>query len=152
MKKYNLQGSMTVEMSFLMPIILFLIMGCVFAVFYYHDKNILSGAAYETAVVGSTKAREREGLREGELETLFYQRARDKCIMFVHLQVSVKVEKDGIEVTAGASRKFMKVSVVKRAAITEPEKKIRDLRRLKGKNDEGKFKRNVFVKKGRSDC
>ena len=41
------RGSMTVEMSFLMPMILFLIMGCILAVFYYHDKNILSGAAYE---------------------------------------------------------------------------------------------------------
>ncbi|MBP3469913.1 MAG: pilus assembly protein, partial [Lachnospiraceae bacterium] len=49
-------------MSFLMPMILFLILSCILAVFYYHDKNIISGAAYETAVVGSTKAREREGV------------------------------------------------------------------------------------------
>ena len=73
-KKYKLQGSMTVEMSFLMPMIMFLIMGCILAVFYYHDKNILSGAAYETAVVGSTKARAKDGIKEGELEMLFYQR------------------------------------------------------------------------------
>ena len=66
MKDYKVQASMTVEMSFLMPMILFLIMGCILAVFYYHDKNILSGAAYETAVVGSTKAREKEGIKEGE--------------------------------------------------------------------------------------
>ena len=32
-KKYKLQGSMTVEMSFLMPMIMFLIMGCILAVF-----------------------------------------------------------------------------------------------------------------------
>jgi TadE-like protein. len=132
MKDYKVQASMTVEMSFLMPMILFLIMGCIFAVFYYHDKNILSGAAYETAIVGSTKAREKEGIKEGELETLFYQRAKDKCIMFVNLQVSVKAGKDEIEVVAGASRKYMKISVAKRAAVTEPEKKIRDLRRIKG--------------------
>ena len=81
-KKYKLQGSMTVEMSFLMPMIMFLIMGCILAVFYYHDKNILSGAAYETAVVGSTKARAKDGIKEGELEMLFYQRAKDKCIIF----------------------------------------------------------------------
>ena len=56
---------MTVEMSFLMPMILFLIMGCILAVFYYHDKNILGAAAYETAVVGRTKARENDGVETG---------------------------------------------------------------------------------------
>lgn len=55
--------------------------------------------------------------------------------MFARLQVSVKVEKDEIEVIAGASRKYMSISVIKRAAVTEPEKKIRDLRRLKGEED-----------------
>ena len=49
----------TVEMSFLMPIIMLLIMSSIYAFFYYHDKNIIAGAAYETAVVGSNKAREK---------------------------------------------------------------------------------------------
>ena len=56
-----LKGSLTVEMSFLMPMILFLIMGCILAAFYYHDKLILTGAAYETAVAGSTEAVRRQG-------------------------------------------------------------------------------------------
>lgn len=133
MKDYKVQASMTVEMSFLMPMILFLIMGCILTVFYYHDKNILSGAAYETAVVGSTKAREKDGVKEGELETLFYERVKNKCIMFVRPQVSVNVEKEEIEIIAAASRKYMKISVSKKAAITNPEKKIRDLRRFRRK-------------------
>ena len=132
-KDCKLQGSMTVEMSFLMPMILFLIMGCILTVFYYHDKNILSSAAYETAVVGSTKAREKDGVKEGELETLFYERVKNKCIMFVCPQVSVNVEKEEIEIIAAASRKYMKISVSKKAAITNPEKKIRDLRRFRRK-------------------
>lgn len=126
----TVQGSMTVEMSFLMPMILFLIMGCILAVFYYHDKNILSGAAYETAVVGSTKAREKDGVKEGELETLFYQRAGDKCILFPRQQVTITVTEDEIEVTVNALRRYMGISVVKRAAVTEPENYIRDIRRI----------------------
>ena len=128
MNKFHVQGSMTVEMSFLMPMVLFLIMGCILTVFYYHDKNILSGAAYETAVVGSMKTREKDGIKDRELETLFYQRTKGKCILFVHTQVSVKLEKEEIEVIARASRKYMKVSIIKRAAITEPERKIRKWR------------------------
>ncbi len=127
----GVRGSITVEMSFLMPMILLLIMGCILAVFYYHDKNILSGAAYETAVVGSTKAREKDGVKTGELENLFHQRVGRKCILFSDVRASVVISADETEVTATALRKHMKVSVSKRAAITKPEKYIRDLRRLK---------------------
>lgn len=130
MGKYRMQGSMTVEMSFLMPIILFLIMGCILAMFYYHDKNILSGAAYETVVVGSTKAREKDGVEERELETLFYQRAKGKCIIFAQPQAVVRIGEKEIEVTAQASRRYMKVSILKRAVVTEPEKYIRNRRRI----------------------
>ncbi len=125
------RGSMTVEMSFLMPMILFLIMGCILAVFYYHDKNILSGAAYETAVAGSTKAREKGGVTKEELEQLLQDRVRGKCILFSGVQAAATVGKDEIEVTAAASGKGMKVSVSKRAAVTDPEKYIRNMRRLK---------------------
>lgn len=72
LKKVN--GSMTVEMSLLMPIILFLILSCILTVFYFHDKNIIAAAAYETSVVGSTKMREAEGVDEGELTALFAER------------------------------------------------------------------------------
>ena len=77
-----LKGSMTVEMSFLMPIILLLIMSSILASFYFHDKNILAGAAYETAVAGSTKMREKDKVTEGELKSLFRERAGKKCILF----------------------------------------------------------------------
>lgn len=83
-------------------------------------------------MAGSTKAREKDGVKEGELETLFYQRARNKCVLFATPQVTVRVKEDEIEVRASASRKYMKVSIVKKAAVTKPEEHIRDLRRLNG--------------------
>lgn len=128
--KRRVQGSMTVEMSFLMPMLLLLIMGCILAVFYYHDKNILSGAAYETVVVGSTKAREKGGIEAGELEALFSQRVGNKCILFSRTRAVVTVEDDEIEIVASASRKWMEVSVMKKAAVTEPERYIRNMRRF----------------------
>lgn len=134
MRQTLLKGSLTVEMSFLMPMILFLIMNCILAVFYYHDKNILSGAAYETAVVGSTKAREKDGVTEEELKSLFQQRVQNKCILFAGSDAVIDVGEDEITVTVTASRRRMQLSVIRRAAVTEPEKYIRDIRRWKGNN------------------
>lgn len=127
----RLNGSMTVEMSFLMPVILLLIMGCILTVFYFHDKNILAAAAYETAVVGSTKAREPEGVDAGELQALYAERVNGKCILFPGSSASIRVEQKEIEVQAAAAKGRFKLSVLKRAAITEPEKYIRDKRRIK---------------------
>ena len=122
----------TVEMSFLMPMILLLIMSSILGVFYYHDKNIIAGAAYETAVVGSTKAREGTGVEREELEALFYERTGNKCILFDRIQVSVSVSNEKIEILGTGTSGGMSVSVLKCMPVTEPEKRIRDIRRLKG--------------------
>lgn len=63
-KKHALNGSFTVEMSLLMPMILFLVMGCVLACFYYHDKNIIAGAAYETLLSEVRKPEKRTEYRK----------------------------------------------------------------------------------------
>ncbi len=126
-----LNGSMTVEMSFLLPIILLLIMSSILAAFYFHDKNILSGAAYETAVVGSTKIREREQISSGELETLFRERIGRKCILFADSSVKAQIGKQEICVEAAAHKGRFGISVIKKAAVTEPESRIRDKMRIK---------------------
>lgn len=130
-KGRRLKGSMTVEMSFLLPIILLLIMSSILATFYFHDKNILSGAAYETAVVGSTKMREREQISPGELEVLFRERVGRKCILFAGSSVKVQIGKQEICVEATAHKGRFGISVIKKAAVTQPEDDIRDKRRIK---------------------
>lgn len=126
-----LRGSMTVEMSFLMPIILMLIMSSIFASFYFHDKNILAGAAYETAVVGSTKMREKDKVADSELKELFRERVGRKCILFAGNIVEVNIGKQDICVTATVHKGRFSVSVMKKAAVTKPEEYIRNVRRLK---------------------
>ncbi len=126
-----LKGSMTVEMSFLIPIILLLIMSSILASFYFHDKNILAGAAYETAVAGSTKMREKDKVTEGELKSLFRERAGKKCILFAGSSVSASIGKSEICIKASARKGRFGLSVIKKAAVTDPENHIRDVRRVK---------------------
>lgn len=111
--------------------IMFLVMGCILAVFYYHDKNVLSGAAYETAVAGSTRMRERDGIDEGELEALYAERTEGKCILFAGSSAQVSVGEKEIVVEATAQKGRFMLSVLKKAAVTDPEKYIRDRRRMK---------------------
>lgn len=127
----RLKGSFTVEMAVIMPMILFLILECVLVFFYYHDKNILAGAAYETAVVGSTKAREEEGLESGELEQLFQERIRGKCILFPRGEARVQMTEDYVVVQVNAVRSGMKIDLAYQAAVTDPEREIRKKNQLR---------------------
>lgn len=125
----------TVEMSYLMPLIVLLMVSSILGIFYYHDKNIISGAAYETAVVGSTKVRQKGGVKEDELRALFEERIKGKCILFDRVAVSVSVDRDELRIAGTGTRRGMKVSVLRRMNITDPEKKIRDIRRVKKLGD-----------------
>lgn len=134
MKPYvrTYRASMTIEMSVLMPMILTIVMLSILTAFYYHDKNILQGAAYETVVVGSTKMRERDIPTESKLKTLCEERIGRKCILFGRTQVNVLIEEEEIKVNIIANKRWFSLKIEKKAKVTEPEKKIRDVRRLKG--------------------
>ena len=126
------KGSMTIEMAYIMSVIFLVFFLSVTGIFYYHDKNIISSCAYETAVVGSVKAREKDGIEEEALNAAFQERIDGKCILFAGAQAQISVEEDEIAVAATARKGKMKVFVRQLARVTEPEKYIRDVRRVKG--------------------
>ena len=73
----------------------------------------------------------KSGTDAAELETLFQSRVNGKCILLSTIQGQVTVEGDEVCVRAQGTWRKMKVSVEKRAAITEPEKKLRDIKKIK---------------------
>lgn len=121
----KLKGSTVVEMAYLMPVVLLCWMAVIFALFYYHDKNIIGGAAYETAIVGSEEWRWKKEIEDGKMEQYFQKRIENKLIFFDTVSVETVVVKDEFEVTAGAQKRKCSVSVKRSAALTVPEEKIR---------------------------
>lgn len=133
MVKRRCGGSTVVEMAYLMPVVLLTWMLIIFALFYYHDKNILAGAAYETAVVGSELLREEKNVPEEKLEQYLQDRIRGKMLFFEGANVEANIGESEIIMRVHASTKGLEVSTEKRAAVTEPEKKIRKMKILKQK-------------------
>lgn len=128
--KKEFSGMITVEMAYIAPFILFVFFLSVMGIFYYHDKEVISACAYEAAVVGSTKMRERDGVADGTVMEAFEERVNGKCILFGEVQSSVQVSEERIVVNASASKGKMRMSVTETASVTEPETKIRKQRRL----------------------
>ena len=123
-------GSLTVEAALLMPLVGLLLVSSILLFFYFHDKNIISSCAYETAVIGSTKAREKDGVEASLLDQAFQERMQGKCIFFPGARADIRVGDEEVTVTASAARGYFRLQVVQRAAVTEPEDHIRRMRRI----------------------
>lgn len=130
MKRLQLKGSLTIEASLVIPLVFLIIMELITSFFFYHDKNILNGAAYETAVVASAKMREKDSITEEELTAYCKERLEGKCILLIGFQINVTIGKKEVTVNITARKGKRAVHVEKRAPVTEPEKRIRDMRRL----------------------
>ncbi len=123
-------GMITVEMAYIVPVILFVFFLSVMGIFYYHDKQVIAACAYDAAVTGSTKAREKNGVTAGTVGAVFEERVHGKCILFGEVCGSAQVSDEQIVVKASAAKGKLRAAVMETASVTEPETKIRKYRRL----------------------
>lgn len=66
------KGSFTIELACLMPLILLILIGCIYLCLYVHNRTWLTAAAYESAIIGS-----REMLvKDGTPQTAAYARGK----------------------------------------------------------------------------
>lgn len=127
-KRYR--ASMTVETAYLMPLFFLIFILIMRMTFYFHDKTILYGAAYETASKGVEKSR---GDVNGDfsLQEYFRKRLGRKMIYFGYADENITVDEEEIVVEASAWRKRMGISVCVKMPVTKPEKQIRMIQGLK---------------------
>lgn len=122
--KKDMKASTVIEMSYIMPVFLFLFLLIMYTVFYYHDKAVLNGAAAETAVLGAQAERRKE-TKEYDLEKIFHERTEGKLIFLTGANVTVQKDEKEITVSVSAQKNLMRMSICQKAAIVNPEEKIR---------------------------
>lgn len=120
----RVKGSTTVEMALLMPMIFLVFLLVVRTTFYYHDKSILNGIAYETLTVAVQTARNPKP-EEADVEAFCREKAQGKLIYFSSPEVSLESTKEMAKIQITASRGKMKIRVLRQAKVPHPEKKIR---------------------------
>ncbi len=116
----RLKGSFTIEASMLLPIILFLVATIITVLFYWHDRNVLKGLAYEVATVGTERVGDVKELENYGMELL-----EGKMLWFPAATVRVKKEESQLQVAVWAEYRGMSVRVETSMPITTPEKTIR---------------------------
>jgi hypothetical protein len=124
-KLREVRGSATIEMAYIAPMTLFIIMSIITIVFYFFDKNIIIGGALETATIGAQLERQEVVEMQLELEDVFSERVENKLIMFRDYEISVEQSSSRVTVKVRSSKGPKEISVVQSANILRPERRIR---------------------------
>ena len=122
--KCRIRASSTIEAAVVMSAALLCLLLIMFTGFYFHDVNILAGAACESAQV----AGEWERMEENRsAEAYFQKRIQGKMLYFSSAGCTVDRSGKDIIVKARASSARMKAAVSASARMDVPEEDIRRL-------------------------
>lgn len=132
MREKEVSAVITIEMSFLIPMILSLFVSVMYCIFYYHDKNIILGAAVETAVIGAQMERKPDEKGTVDLSHVYEDRVSGKLILFSHSSSTYNVSKKQVEVCATAQKGLLRIQTCQRAPVLHPETVIRRKRMMEG--------------------
>lgn len=124
-------ASTIVEMAYLMPVVLLTWMLVIFALFYYHDKTLAIGAAYETVAVSSEWYKESDEVDIETVSKYFQNRIRGKLLFFSYMSADVQLESNWLTLDVSARRRGMRMNVVQKVEIRNPEKEIRRIQIIK---------------------
>lgn len=130
-KERYLKGSMTIEITYMIPLLMMMLVFSIRGTFYFHDKNILISTAYETVAVASTKIREEKPITEEEVARIFQTRIQGKCLLFVNPGTEVSIEKESISICVTEQKNKMAILIELKGSITEPEKTVRSIQILR---------------------
>ena len=124
-EKKKLSGSVTVEMSFVLPMIIFIIFLLINTVFYYHDKAVLSGAVAETVEQGIEDIREDKN-SSIDLESYLRARIGRKLVFLRPTGLSATKSEDKVKVRVEAEKGAFRTSVYLEGDVPYPEEKLRE--------------------------
>lgn len=122
--KYRIRAASTVEAAVVMGMAMLCLMLIMFAGFYFHDVNILAGAAYESAQAAGEWKRMEESK---SAEAYFQKRIQGKMLYFSSAGCTVTRSGNDITVRARASSSRMQAAVRGSTRTDKPEKEIRRL-------------------------
>lgn len=122
----KLRGAFTIEVAYLFPLIMLVFVVLLYLLFYYHDKNVLLGAAHEAAAYGAGV----EEIDEELLANYFTERIKGKLLLFTKLEKEIVLQKEKVTVTCNASKELLSLRVECSVNQTKPEDYIRSVRKI----------------------
>lgn len=135
--KRRLLGSMTVEATYVIPLILVVFGVALTLLFYYHDKVLLLSAVQETAAYAGS----REEKSEQKIREHFESLVDGRTLLLGEISVDIDVNDTGTNISCIAKTSILSLKVKGYMASTKPEDYIRMFRKLEKIEEEVKEQR-----------
>ncbi len=133
--KKRYKGSVTIEASYIVPIFLSIFVLLVTWLFYFHDKNVVAATAHETVAAYCNC----EEINKTDVAQYFRKRVRKKLILFSKVRTTVKVDEEQLTLECNARKKQLRMKSKMVMSRTNPEKSLRDKKRITNMIDGGKM-------------
>lgn len=105
-----IKGSFTVEAALVFPIVLAVVLFLIYSAFYIHNREVLTEAAYETAVYGSVIDRTDSDSMKRKMLAKCSRAVRERLISAKTPTYYIEVDKN--QVTVSVSSKMQAVQLV----------------------------------------
>lgn len=122
----RLKGSATIEVAYMMPIMILIITVTVYLGFFFHDKIILQGVIYEGVVIGYTTYRTEGDVSVEDIEDFIAEKSTQRFVYFPEPEVTIEVTDTAVIVEGVTQRNQMTITVSKEMQLWEPESEIRE--------------------------
>ncbi len=115
----------TVEVAYIMPLIILIISGVVISGFYLHDKNILYSKVYELGSIARQENRTPHDGRSIELEEVLINNCKGKLLLFQFIECEIEERDDVVRIYAKMEFMSKSVSIERVFAIDNVEENLR---------------------------
>lgn len=122
--KRKIKGSATIEAAVVLPLVIMMFAVIITMLFYFHDKNVITGVVYEVIAIGSTESE----FNQEKLGRELTEKLSQRLLMFSTIYVDVQVEKSKLILQCNAKKGGMTLQVQVAMNMTEPENYIRKIR------------------------
>ncbi len=124
--KRAMKGTITIEAAVIVPMILGVFVVIVWILFYYHDKNVIAAVSHETVVMMSKE----DEIEEEQVEVYFQNAIQGKLLMFPWVDTDIQIDSKEVHMISTSRKNGMSLRVEMKMNRTEPEKYIRNIRRI----------------------
>lgn len=128
----KMKGSLTIEAAIIVPLAILMFAVVISMLFYYHDKNVITGAVYEVVADGTIQA---EPTKE-ELGMKLQEKVNKRLLLFSAVYVDAYMDKSKLVMECHAAKNGMTLYVKIAMNRTEPENYIRKIRGFQNINNQ----------------
>lgn len=125
-----MKGSMTIEISYIMPVVFLVFVMTVLCTFYFHDKCILHGIAYEAGIIGSQNHKSSESISTEELATTMIENNKNKFVLFDSFDMNITENNEWLIVEVWAKTDRFSISTSRSIPLVNHEKTVRNINKI----------------------